>query len=542
MTTGLQQPTRRSVVTGTMAVGALGMSSTPLIQQPMISGFVFHDRLGQGVRASHSDGLTGILVSNGVDICVTDKRGWWSLPLRIGQHVFVIKPSDWTPTGVRSGVTTFAKLLQTTDVGTSIDFGLRPTPEPRAFDVALLADTQPQTTLELGYLRDTILTAVATSGAAFAINHGDVVFDAPDLHARYKRLIAGTGMPWHHCPGNHDMDHAARQSCFETWKKTFGPCCYAFQYGGATFILLNNVARLPDGEMTPGGYDYRGEFGVQQLAFIAGILEHTPKDQLIVVSMHIPLVSADDPHEPASVTVDKNALLALLSDRPHSLSLAGHTHTTEHYWLGRADGFTGAAPHHHHVLTAACGSWWSGPFDAGAQPMALSRDGTPKGFHVLHVNGAHYTTRFVPVGHAGHPQLRLTIESPEAASSGEGSKRLKCRQSALTANECSEAVIAVNVFDGGAKTTVTGHVEQRGDRTFERTRVTFERVLAVDTTVEATYLRHRESMKAWVTPARSTHIWRAPFPHLSEGVYTVTVGATDPYGVESSTQLIVEIV
>ena len=70
-------------------------------------------------------------------------------------------------------------------------------------------------------------------------------------------------------------------------------------------------------------------------------------------------------------------------------------------------------PHHHHVLTAACGSWWSGPFDPGGVPIADSRDGTPKGFHVLSVDGNQYATRFVPLGSAPEQHLRILISATD---------------------------------------------------------------------------------------------------------------------------------
>ena len=107
--------------------------------------------------------------------------------------------------------------------------------------------------------------------------------------------------------------------------------------------------------------------------------EHVPREHLIVLSMHIPLVSQHGDANPADSTADRRALLELLSGRPHTLSLSGHMHTTEHHYLGAEAGFSGAQPHHHHVLTAASGSWWCGPRDRRGIPCADSVDGTPNG-------------------------------------------------------------------------------------------------------------------------------------------------------------------
>ncbi len=48
-----------------------------------------------------------------------------------------------------------------------------------------MADTQPANAAELGYLCDDIISSVVGSGAAFGINHGDVVFDDLSLYPRY---------------------------------------------------------------------------------------------------------------------------------------------------------------------------------------------------------------------------------------------------------------------------------------------------------------------------------------------------------------------
>jgi hypothetical protein len=88
-----------------------------------------------------------------------------------------------------------------------------------------------------------------------------------------------------------------------------------------------------------------------QLAFIANVLKETPAERLVVTAMHIPPRNDLDSKDPGTNTTDRAAFLKLLAGRPNTFSLSGHTHTTEHHYLGAEDGFTGPAPHHHHVLT-----------------------------------------------------------------------------------------------------------------------------------------------------------------------------------------------
>ena len=234
----------------------------------------------------------------------------------------------------------------------------------------LFADTQAADAKELSYVRSVLLEAMRKTRGAFAIHHGDAMADDLTLFPEYLRILNETGIAWHHCPGNHDMNLDAPDSrhAFETWKRFIGPTNYAFQYAGATFILLNNVEYFGCDIKLQVGRAYRGRIGNDQLRFIANVLRNVPQDNLIVVSMHIPLQSFDNPDGAADTTVDRTALLRLLSDRPYSVSFSGHSHTTEHHYFGGKYSSVRDEPHHHHVLTAACGSWWSGPCRSNRRP------------------------------------------------------------------------------------------------------------------------------------------------------------------------------
>ena len=217
-----------------------------------------------------------------------------------------------------------------------IDFPLRRQEERAAFEVSLLADTQPENGAELAYLRDDIVAGALGCGAAFGINHGDVVFDDLSLYPRYLQILGASGIPWHHCPGNHDINSEARddRSSRETWKRVFGPRHYAFQYAGATFIMLDNVHYFGHNPGTPDSGRYCGQIGEQQLHFVRNVLANVPPEQLVVLSMHIPLVNYQDPSSPADNTIDRRALLELLASRPHTRQLL-RTHASDRAPLPR---------------------------------------------------------------------------------------------------------------------------------------------------------------------------------------------------------------
>jgi hypothetical protein len=467
------------------------------------TGTVFEDLSGTGARQHSDPGLSGIMVSNGRDVVLTDRDGRFTLPVASGDSVFVIKPRDWS-LPVSSGCVPFSHLHHSeSESSPSINFFLRRTPEPPRFDALLFADVQPSNAAELGYFADLLRNNVGATGAAFALNHGDVMGDDLSLFPAYRDVIGETGIPWYHCPGNHDMnlDSPDAAGAFETWKREIGPTHFAFQYAGATFILLNNVDYAGHGRSFPGGRGYRGLIGGSQLSFVENVLRHVPRDELVVISMHIPLVSFAEPDSISDTTADRAALMRLVSGRPHTVSFAGHSHTTEHHYLGADEGFDGSRPHHHHVLTAASGSWWGGAPDARGIPVSDSRDGSPKGYHVLSVDGASYATRFVPFAPLGSPQMRVMV---------------------------SEGMLVADVFDGGPQTRVAYAIEGSGLAPVEmvRTRV-------ADPFIVESFARDAHLSKPWVKPAVSSHIWTSPLDRrLADGTHRIVVRAQLGSGAE----------
>jgi hypothetical protein len=550
-------PSRRHVIAGAGA-SAVALSAGSAIAQhrTIATGTVFEDRSGEGVRRSGDRGLGGIMVSNGREVTTTDAEGRWRLPIAAGDSAFVIKPSDWmTPLGP-GGVPKFAYLYQphgttkaipyrypgvapTGPLPASIDFPLRRSDESRRFEALLVTDTQPENAAELNYLRDDIIPSMMGCKAAFGINHGDVMFNDLSLYQRYLDILSATGTPWHHCPGNHDMNLEAHDDALsrETWKRVFGTRHYAFQHGGATFVVLDNVYYFGFNAGARSG-QYQGLIGRRQLAFVRNVLARVPADALVVLSMHIPLLSFDDAADPASNTVDRVALMRLLAGRPHAVSFSGHMHTTEHHYLGREHGYAGAAPHHHHVLTAASGGWWSGPHDRRGIPTADCPDGSPNGLHVLTVDGPEYATRFIPAAEKAAGQLRVVVDGPAqramADSRPAGDAGLISGMP-VPADAVASSELVVNVFDGGPRTKVEALIEGAEA-------VAMQRTDALDPFIVDMFSRQAAHRKTWVVPVRSSHVWKAGLPAgLAPGAHRVTVRATDEYGREHTAHLVIEI-
>jgi hypothetical protein len=554
-------PTRRDVVRGGCAAVTLAGAGSAFATEDhrvLASGIVFEDRSGCGTRQPGDPGIPGVLVSNGHEVVRTDGEGRYALPVDGDCIIFVIKPTGYAvaiergvmlprfyyihqPNGTPAYLNLrYRGIAPTGALPQSIDFALRRVEEPSRFDVLLFADPHAGTQAEIDYLRDDLVNPLIGTKAAFGITAGDLMSDDLSLYARYNQIIAQLGLPWYNIVGNHDLNLDAADGRYsrETFKQTFGPTSYAFEYGGALFLMLDNVDYFGRAAARRGGYNYQGVFGKRQLGLVANLLRETPADRLIVAVMHIPLRSYLDAGDPASTTADCEEFLQLLGDRP-CVSFSGHMHTTEHHYLAREEGRAARAPHHHQVITAASGSWWSGPYDHRGVAVADSHDGTPNGFHVLRIDGAAYTTRFAPAKEPNARQLRIMLDSEfrQSARDGDGDIRMsRLLGSPILREQVAVTEVLVNLFDGGPRTSVEYRIGERAP-------VRMRRMPRVDPFVREVFARHGATKKPWVKAELCSHLWAARLPaDLELGVHCIKVRALDEYGREHYDHLVLEVV
>jgi len=550
--------TRRQVVKGGAAAIATASAAPSTAQatavdgrQSIVTGVVFEDLSGTGMRQPDDPGIAGVLVSNGRDVVRTDRGGRYTLPVDDETIIFVIKPTGYSmpldqsvmlprfyyihqPRGTPAHLGLRERGIDPTgQLPGSVDFALKKASEPTRFDVVLFTDPHADSAAAIDYMRTDVVNALVGTKAAFGMTLGDLMSDDLSFCCRYNRVIGRIGVPWYNISGNHDLNFEAsgRKYSRETFKRIFGPDYYAFEYGGALFLMLDNVDYLGNGR-------YQGRFGERQLAFVAEVLKETPADRFVVAAMHIPLRTYLDPHDPTVNTLDGSALIEILGDRP-TVSFSGHTHTTEHHYLGNDRRNTGIPPHHHHVMTALSGSWWSGPFDHRGVAVADSPDGSPNGFHILSIDGNRYTTRFCSAKEPENRQLRIILdcEQREERIKIDNNLRMGMFFGSPISDDMVRAIdIIVNVFDGGPRTTVEYRIDE-----FEPVRMKPER--RTDPFVREVFARNAATKKPWANAELCSHIWTSRLPaNLAIGTHCIMVRVVDEYGREHRDRLCVEVV
>ncbi len=550
---------REAMIVTAGAAAGLAAVAPARAEAATVSGVVFEDKDGSGKPGAGNPGLAQVMVSNGREVALTDSDGRYSLPLADPGIVHVIKPAGFMPPlDARTGSPRFYYLYQpegtpeslgltyegvapTGPLPTSVDFALRRQDEPEAFEVVMFTDPQPESDAEVDFIREDVTDALVNTKARFGLTSGDITFDDLSLYDRYNAIIGALGVPWWNIGGNHDLNYEApdRRWCRETFKRVYGPSTYAFAYAKALFLMLDDVDYLgTDAKKPHGAGGYHGKLDDDQLAFIENVLAHTPAKTLIVIVMHVPLKTYLDPADPSVNLVNRKEFFALFAGRRYTVSFSGHTHTTEHHYFDAADGWTGAAPHHHHVMTAVSGSWWSGPYDHRGVAYADSRDGSPNGYHVLAVDGVNYKTRFVPAKEPNGRQIRLSLLSHFHQMDKEIKYQFRpggLNQSPIARAAVASTLLVANVFDGGPKTKVTLRIAGRDP-------IAMTQRAMPDPFVEDLYARNEATKKPWIKAEVSSHIWIARLPHdLEAGTHRLLVEAATEYGDTVSGRMTLEV-
>lgn len=478
-------------------------------------GVVFHDENGNRKRDPGEKGIPGIKVSNGREIVLTNADGKYETHVSDDTIVFVIKPRGWmTPLNrdklpqfyyihkpAGSPGQKFDGVKPTGPLPESIDFPLMPQEEPEQFKALLFGDTQPRNVQEVEYMAHDIIEQVVAEkahGASIGVTLGDIVFDDLSVFQPHNQAIALIGIPWYNVLGNHDINLDAPNDTMsdETFESIYGPNYYSFDYGSVHFLVLDDVAWQGATETARGFY--KGGLGKDQMEFIRNDLALIPKEQLVVLMMHIPLVDVEDRQE----------LYRLIEERPFTLSMSAHTHFLKHHFITKEDGWMGPEPHHHIVNVTVCGSWWRGAPDELGIPHATMSDGGPNGYSIISFDGTKYDLEFRAARRPADHQMNIYLPQE------------------ITVADAMTTTMVVNVFNGSQRSKVRMRILPDGPWK------DMERVEGMDPYyVDMKKLEAGPAPVAGITlpsPSMTDHLWRILLPPtLPVGTHMIEVETTD---------------
>lgn len=306
------------------------------------------------------------VVSDGFSTTVTDKQGKYQLKSFPGaSHVFISVPEQYE-IPMKEGMPQIFAPIDTSKDSVQVNFNLTPLKNgiEKEFMLLAVADPQVLNARDLKRLNNETIPDIKKEIKGFknvyGITLGDIAFDSLTILRDIKQSFIATNVPFFHTIGNHDFAPANINNPEEASKEFvshFGPLDYSFNRGNAHIVVMNNVFNY-------GVKAYNWGFSEEQIKWLKSDLKHVPKEKMLIVSVHIPVL-------PSTTMERKTQFLTAISSFNEVHILSGDWHANRN--VINADFNV-----YEHITGAACGMWWS---------SNVNRCGTPNGYGVYEISG-----------------------------------------------------------------------------------------------------------------------------------------------------------
>jgi len=348
---------------------------------------VFKDIDGDGIRDEGEDGISDIVVSNGVDVTDTDSSGAYTL-LKKGHFIFITVPSDYTP------ATTWYQSVE----GNDFDFGLEYTPEKDTdeFTFVQITDIHIDSIPEHISLFEDDVAEINDIDPAFVIDTGDLVSRGDEVSIAqanewfevYADVTSDFKMSLYTVVGNHELvgtknpevDPSEPGYNKEMYRDYFGPTHYSFDWGGYHCVVLDTNL-FEDGRRFYGVPD-------QQVDWLEQDLAQTHKPILVFYHEQTPLWEENRDEVWDILTGHGGEMTAFLGHLHHDILMM--------------DSHSQGVPEQ--VTGALCGQWFYGP----------NIDGVPRGYRIISADAGGVSSFYKYSG----TERQINITSPDEIVSG----------------------------------------------------------------------------------------------------------------------------
>lgn len=331
----------------------------------------------EGKVLCNSEGIQGVVVTDGTQFTTTDVTGAFSLPYNpVATHIYISSPAGYTVPVERSVPKFWIRLRDISDKK-NITFTLNKmsTSDNKHYFIAV-GDPQVRNATELGKLMPILsFMSQEISSKNLSPVHimvaGDIVFNTPNMHDQSRTYFSTLSLPVYYAIGNHDHVFSSKDAVSLNNDKTadsvfirhYGPTYYSFNRGQVHYIVLDNI--LFEGGASP---TYSINFTQAQLDWVAKDLAYVAKNKAVVVMIHGPSKTRTK-----SSYGNSADLFSLLNGYSNVHIISGHTH----YNSVMTDN-TSIIDHN---VGAACGGFWEGP---------VCLDGTELGYKVFEIDGTNF--------------------------------------------------------------------------------------------------------------------------------------------------------
>lgn len=363
------------------------------------------------VRDKNGNPLSGVAVSDGVEIVTTDEEGryYFYSDKSLGR-VFISLPSGYMPETVMNIPQISRRFMATNLSVEQFDFTLRPVDNDRCVLIASTDYHLARRNNDLEQFRDFVNDVnrfiLTEQRPVYVLTMGDLTWDEywyknyftlSDFITEMKDLNTIA----FHCIGNHDHDPYYTEDLAATrqWRDLVMPAYYSFNIGKSHFVCLDDIVYVNNGGAvgTIGDKSYHNYVSEDQIAWLKKDLALVEdKAAPLFIMMHAPLAY---PNASFGNTYYDEArareLLACFEGFSEVHVLTGHSHDNRNCQL------TDAVMDHN--TGAVCACWWWSDVYSGRH---ICKDGTPGGYAVYELEDRDLTWYYKGTGISRDVQFR----------------------------------------------------------------------------------------------------------------------------------------
>ncbi|OYP48673.1 hypothetical protein CIK97_09420 [Prevotella sp. P3-120] len=370
-----------------------------------------------GKVSSTEGGIKGVVVSDGVEVAMTDENGIYQLKSdKKWGYVFMSIPSGYEVPSEGVLPQFFHHLKANADVAERQDFTLTKVSEQDTYKVLMLGDMHLANRTDDLSQFSAFTTDLNNYRAAhpgekmYAIALGDMTWDLywytnlfaiPEYLNTINTLVKDLQI--FHTIGNHDYDYKAVND-FDAESKYINfiaPVYYSFNIGKIHYVVLDDIdCDSYDGTTSR---NYKKRISTEQLSWLAKDLSHIDKSTPLVVVMHAQLFY---PSESDGFKIDHDVtntaqFLNVLKGYKVNI-VTGHTHMN--FNVTPESSVTQGQEIYEHNTGAICASWWWTNYLTPG--VHISPDGTPGGYAIWDVSGTKLQWIYKATGTSENYQFR----------------------------------------------------------------------------------------------------------------------------------------
>jgi hypothetical protein len=368
------------------------------------------------VSSSDGTAVENVVVSDGVEVVVTDENGIYQLKSAKKQGlVFISIPGGYEVTSKGVLPQFFQKLKGAPNVVERVDFILEKVENQDSYKVFMLGDMHlANRTHDANQFSEftTDLTnymAQHSGEKMYAIALGDMTWELywysnnyyfPEyLNAVNSQL---KGLQIFHVMGNHDNDYLGTSDFTAEikYRDLIAPTYYSFNIGKVHYVVIDNIdCSNYDGTTSR---KYEKSISDEQLNWLVKDLSYVDKSTPVVVATHAQIFYPTTSGFKYDHDVTNTTRLFDILEGYEVHFVTGHTHLM--FNVTPKSEIVGNQNFYEHNSGAVCASWWwSGHLTPGVH---ISPDGTPGGYGIWDVSETNLEWKYKSTGWPEDYQFR----------------------------------------------------------------------------------------------------------------------------------------